>query len=346
MRDVSASRWGARRVVTGNHGPGRSRFESDGAPEREDNGGPREIWQIAESPGAAAVAAHGKISWQIASLSDRSPVTSLRAGMERERERSSLEFHQVLKGRAELLLDEGRVEVGPGDTIVRRGASQRWRLLGDEPLVCSSTLLESAGSGDATQTWRHGPGARQREVPGDGGARRIVTGVGSDGRSRIEMIGEAPNAFRFEHGGGMAYADLWQTLGAVDSPAAGGDAPEGSVQLLPHGDGVAWKRLAMPPEAVRVQLDGKKLAEERQRLAPGLSRGGQHDREQPGRHRTDTLDLILMLEGTLRLSLDPEDHVDLAAGDCVVQQGAWHTWTNCGDVSCVFDVVMIARPPE
>jgi len=149
-----------------------------------------------------------------------------------------------------------------------------------------------------------------------------VTRLRSDGQSCIEAIGEAPNAFRFENGGGMAYAELWQTMGALRSEATGGDAPENSIQLLPHGDGVAWERLVVPSEMVRVQLDRSKPAEERKCRAAGLSRGGQRDPDQPGRHRTDTNDLMQILEGELQLNLDTNNSVGLAVCDCVVQQGA------------------------
>lgn len=340
--------WGGRQVVTGNAGPERSVFLSDSSPERDRHleESPLKIWQLPKSPGGSGFAAHGRVTWQIAHLSGGTEATALLPGAKGPDARESLEFNQVLEGRAELVLDEGSVGVRPGDTVVRRGAAQRWRVLGDSPFVCSSIVLEGAAVDDPSQPSRKGVGTREQRELGGEGPRRIVTGVGGDGRSCIERIGEPPNAFRFEHGGGMAYADLWQTMGDLYSATAGGDAPEGSIQLLPHGDGVAWKRLVVPTEAVRVKLDRAKLGEERRRRAAGLSRGGQRDRGQPGRHRTDTIDLVQILEGELRLSLDPKSSVDLAAGDCVVQQGTWHTWTNCGEVPCVFDVVMVTTDPR
>ncbi len=46
----------------------------------------------------------------------------------------------------------------------------------------------------------------------------------------------------------------------------------------------------------------------------------------------------------MRLTLD-DDFVDLRAGDCVVQRGTWHKWTNLGDQPCVFQAAMLATDP-
>ena len=348
QRRAATAQWGQRRVVTGDGGPGRSVFLSDGSPEakRDRAEGSLTLWRLAESPGGDGFAGHGAVTWQIARLPGGTEASSLAPFAQGPNESESLEFNQIFEGQAELVLDQGRTRVGPGDAIVRRGSAQRWRVLGDRPLVCSSIVLEPRESGDSRGTLPPGLGARERKAPEDESPRRIVTGISSDGRSCIESVGGVPNAFHFEHGGGMAYADLWQTMGNLDSAAVGGDAPDDSIQLLPHGDGIAWKRLVVPAESVRMKLDRAKLAEERRRRAAGLSRGGQRDPDQPGRHRTDTVDLVQILEGQLRLNLDPRNHVDLVAGDCVVQQGSWHTWTNHGQVPCVFDVVMMTTAPR
>ena len=139
----------------------------------------------------------------------------------------------------------------------------------------------------------------------------------------------------------MAYVDIWQTLGPVHSPEAGGDAPPDSVELDPLGGGISWKRVVIPPAAALAELDGAKLSEEMRRRAPGMGRGGHHDPDSPGRHRTDTIDLVQILSGEITLCLDDDASVDLAAGDCVIQRGTWHTWTNRGDQPCVFQATLL-----
>ena len=65
----------------------------------------------------------------------------------------------------------------------------------------------------------------------------------------------------------------------------------------------------------------------------------------PGRHRTDSIDLVQILSGHITLMLD-EDEVDLGPGDFVVQRGTWHAWSNRGDEPCVFQAMMIATEPR
>ena len=47
-------------------------------------------------------------------------------------------------------------------------------------------------------------------------------------------------------------------------------------------------------------------------------------------HRTDTLDYVLLLSGTVRMDMD-DSSVTLNAGDILIQQGTNHSWVNVGD---------------
>ena len=68
-----------------------------------------------------------------------------------------------------------------------------------------------------------------------------------------------------------------------------------------------------------------------QAVAPGMVTSGHHDPEDPGNHRTDTIDLDIILEGDVELELPGHGSVRLGPGDCVVQRGNWHKWHNRGD---------------
>jgi mannose-6-phosphate isomerase-like protein (cupin superfamily) len=58
------------------------------------------------------------------------------------------------------------------------------------------------------------------------------------------------------------------------------------------------------------------------------------DPGQPGFHRTPTLDLIIVVQGSLVLELD-EGAVELEPGDTVIQNGTRHRWSNNGTVPAV-----------
>ncbi len=78
------------------------------------------------------------------------------------------------------------------------------------------------------------------------------------------------------------------------------------------------------------------------RVVRGLARGGARDPNEPGRHRTRTIDFIQILDGEISLSLDDGASLDLSPGDCVIQRGTWHTWTNSSNAACVYQAILVA----
>jgi naringenin degradation protein FdeH len=55
----------------------------------------------------------------------------------------TIDYIVVLKGRLELQLETGSVELGPGDCVVDRGVIHAWRALGDESAMSIGVLLPS-----------------------------------------------------------------------------------------------------------------------------------------------------------------------------------------------------------
>lgn len=55
------------------------------------------------------------------------------------------------------------------------------------------------------------------------------------------------------------------------------------------------------------------------------------DDDAPGFHRTDSIDVHVLLEGSLVLELDDGVEVELNAGDTVVVNGNKHRWHNRGE---------------
>jgi hypothetical protein len=60
-----------------------------------------------------------------------------RAGMHRTQ---TIDFVLVLEGRLELVLDEGTVELGPGDTVIQQATTHAWRVL-DGPVRLATLML-------------------------------------------------------------------------------------------------------------------------------------------------------------------------------------------------------------
>jgi len=53
----------------------------------------------------------------------------------------TLDYVVVLRGRIELLLEAGSVELEAGDCVVDRGVAHAWRVLGDEPAMMAVAFM-------------------------------------------------------------------------------------------------------------------------------------------------------------------------------------------------------------
>lgn len=59
---------------------------------------------------------------------------------------------------------------------------------------------------------------------------------------------------------------------------------------------------------------------------------------------TPTVDIVVVIKGTLRLELDAGT-VDLNPGDVIVQNATNHRWSNVGDEDVVIATVMLGSQP-
>ena len=354
-----------RRVVTGYDERGRSVFLDDGVPPATLRMGDvvmSTLWEVApghrtplsggdpDTPQPDLEPPPGGLAWRVLRLPPTGTAAGegsgeldhderfdkSRPGMHRT---DTLDLVQVVDGHIELELDDSKVTLTGGDCVVQRGTWHRWTVLGDTPCTFSALMLRSNADGDPGH---QGPGP----LPDASGAaiapRRVVTHLDAAGKSVIVADGPVANAVSFEHGAGMGFADVWQTLGPVHSPAAGGDQARYTCDLHPHEEGVSWKRVCIPPASAMAGLDPTSFREEMARRAPGMGHGGEMDPEAPGRHRTRTIDFIQILAGEITLTLDDDASVDLGPGDCVIQRGTWHTWTNRSDAPCIYQAILVA----
>ena len=139
--------------------------------------------------------------------------------------------------------------------------------------------------------------------------RRVVTGD-RDGRSvvlRDEVTSTGPVG---------AQEFVWRCEEPPDVPNAG--AISEKTDRFPSAGGVWVMRWEVP--AGVTHDGGSDLLEVKG--------------DRPGFHSTDSVDVDLVLSGSIVLELDDED-VLLAAGDVVVVNGNAHAWRNPGDETAV-----------
>ncbi|MGP4753730.1 cupin domain-containing protein [Agrobacterium pusense] len=99
--------------------------------------------------------------------------------------------------------------------------------------------------------------------------------------------------------------------------------------------------ITFPPDAVFMSPDFKpELAgPEHAKAAPGIAET--FEMENPGMHKTPTLDYGVVLDGRITLELDDGASVDLKPGDTFVQHGARHAWRNPNDKPATIAVVLL-----
>ena len=129
--------------------------------------------------------------------------------------------------------------------------------------------------------------------------RRIVTGHDASGRSVVLSDGPTPKTLDI---GTAAFHELWVT----EQTPAPIDATEAEPTARP---------VRTPPPAGGVIV---RFTE----MAPGA--------ESP-MHRTETVDVGVVLEGETWLLLDDGSETRMTAGDAVVQRGTNHAWANRSD---------------
>ncbi len=160
--------------------------------------------------------------------------------------------------------------------------------------------------------FRHLEGASASEPPRRG-IRRIVTGHDSAGKAVVWLDGIATNAKVSDPH--VTSTLIWST---DTTPAQlNGIQDEGA------------RILGTPPPA-----NGSRFAVIE--LQPGNARRPLH--------RTDTVDYVICISGTVDMELD-DSTVTMHVGDVMVQRGTRHNWINrSGDVAVIAFVLLDAMP--
>jgi len=166
--------------------------------------------------------------------------------------------------------------------------------------------------------------------------RRVVTGHDAKGRSVVLMDGVSPHSFFLEKAGGLQLTELWETRSSPADNSGAKDAAGHERRIEPVGSGTVFRIIEYPPDSERLKT-----------LAPDSffpEMGAQTDkaeRRHPGMHKTNTIDYCVVLSGEIWAVLD-EGEVLLRAGDCLVQRGTRHAWSNRTEKPCVIAFVLVA----
>jgi len=169
--------------------------------------------------------------------------------------------------------------------------------------------------------------------------RRLVTGEDADGRSLVIIEG-GPSATAGAGGGGLF--EIWcEHLQGLQDPAqpAGQGPPVAQLCPPPGAVRVRWFVVSPIPEGMSEE-DARRQARSRFEAYGALARLTDQSRH-PAMHRTETLDVICLIDGSASLVLDMGER-RLKPGDVVIQRGTSHAWRAHGGPA-LFLAVLIDR---
>ena len=164
--------------------------------------------------------------------------------------------------------------------------------------------------------------------------RRVVTGEREDGTAFVRDDGTIIDTDRAEPA-----TVLWGFDRVPQLPIRPEDVGPEHVErgLFPGGGGASVNLIVFPPAGEYVPT-----AEEIDMGDAGLLTP---EKDAGGMHRTDSVDLMLVIEGEVRLRHAGDvDDVVLGAGDFVVQNGTMHEWENRSPNRCVMACFVVSAP--
>jgi hypothetical protein len=189
-------------------------------------------------------------------------------------------------------------------------------------------LLKIARCGDRVM---NGTASKKRELSKHGKEpstyRRIVTG-NVNGKAVVQSD-EPLLAYQFKTVPGYEHTLIWVNPAPPDlSKEQRFDSYPDSV--VPGPGGTSLHFVTFPPGSVFADpsFDGEAAQKEALDRLPGLA--DHFEKEDPGMHKTNTVDYSVVYDGEIWLELDDAETLHLKRGDVVVQNGTRHAWRNKG----------------
>ena len=170
--------------------------------------------------------------------------------------------------------------------------------------------------------------------------RRVVTHLNEDGHSAVWMDGPPPTVQNVESVPGLSTYFLWASEETPTVPHQAGDPTVGLTQYFPEAGGLRFLIVTHPPgSGVTTGTSVSDLERE-----VGIDAA---PRDSEGiMHRTDTLDLGVVISGEMTMAMEDGTEVTLRSGETVVQTGVRHGWMNRSTSPAVMAFVLVGAHPH
>jgi hypothetical protein len=177
----------------------------------------------------------------------------------------------------------------------------------------------------------NGTATKKRELPKHGKKpstyRRIVT-ENVNGKSVVQSD-EEMQAYGFKTVPGYEHTLIWvnPTIPDLSKEQRFDHYPD---TVVPGPGGTSLHFVTFPPGAIFADpsFDGAAAREEALARLRGLA--DHFEKEDPGMHKTNTVDYSVVYDGEIWLELDDNEMRHLKRGEVVVQNGTRHAWRNKG----------------
>jgi mannose-6-phosphate isomerase-like protein (cupin superfamily) len=171
--------------------------------------------------------------------------------------------------------------------------------------------------------------------------RRIVTGHDAQGRSVIATDGPSPHALAMVDSPAFGLTDLWVTHESPADNAGAADPAARKIVLEPPPRGTIFRVVEFPPDA---QIAGKMDAA---KVFDAIGARDAHDpasSRHAAMHRTRSVDYAIILSGEIWAVMDVGETL-MRAGDCLIQRGTKHSWSNRSNGPCLVAFILVDAKP-
>jgi len=314
---------GWRCVVTANDADGRPVFQSDSSLHELKTEGTTSVGRILSLPGLSRTADDGKVD---AAGVESGPgsliVDALIVGPTHGIEefvasdsgpRELFEAYIVVTGQMQVVVGTDETVLRPGDVFLPRDQPYGIRTPSSEEsrLVRVRCVVDPTAEVAVPTTMRSASGPAQR-------VRRVVAGTDATGRSVIVHDGDPEVMFVMceESDPDVGLVDVWELGGLVRSVEQGGDAPD-PWDLEPRANGMKILNLELKP----VKDEGPP--------------------DERAWHATSTIDVDIVVDGSVEMYLPDLPPVTLRPGDILIQRATDHLWRVIGTRSLRMVTVML-----
>jgi uncharacterized cupin superfamily protein len=166
------------------------------------------------------------------------------------------------------------------------------------------------------------------------GPRRVVTGMSESGAATF--VSDGPVELLAAHLLPPGIEEVWAFDGQPSTLAATASTPE---RYFPPAGSFRVRVISFRPDG-QTSLTPAQTAEVGEILV-GLHSDAAWDAASPGMHATRTIDVGLVLDGSVELELDSGEVTTLATGDWFIQNGTRHRWRNTSGSDCRVAIFMV-----